>query len=214
MTEAYARLATAVVDGDVAEALRLIHGWLDDGTDPRLIVDEGLMAGMDDVGSRMRSGECFIPEVLLSARTTQACLDVLQPLLVDGHGHGRGKMVIGTVEGDMHDIGKNLVAMLMSGAGFEVVNLGTGVTAGLFVTAVREHEPQIVGMSAMLTTTMPSMERTIVKLEEAGLRDSVKVMVGGAPVTQAWADRVGADAYGENAAAAVEKARALVLSCA
>ena len=165
---------------------------------------------MEVVGVRMREGECFIPEVLLSARVMQACLDLLRPQMAEGEDAGFGCVVIGTVEGDLHDIGKNLVAMLLQGAGFSVVNLGTGVTAADFVTAVREHSPSLVGMSALLTTTLPRMDETIAALEEAGLRDSVKVLVGGAPVTSAWAEEIGADGYGANAGMAVERAKELV----
>jgi 5-methyltetrahydrofolate--homocysteine methyltransferase len=165
---------------------------------------------MEVVGERMREGECFIPEVLLSARTMQGALELLRPYMAEGEGAAAGTVVIGTVEGDLHDIGKNLVGMLLQGAGFAVVNLGTGVTAAQFVAAVREHAPQILGMSALLTTTLPHMGETIAALKEAGLRESVKVLVGGAPVTQAWADEVGADGYGANAALAVERAKARV----
>jgi 5-methyltetrahydrofolate--homocysteine methyltransferase len=162
------------------------------------------------VGERMRSGECFIPEVLLSARTMQSALELLKPHMVEGDSASLGTVVIGTVEGDLHDIGKNLVAMLLQGAGFEVVNLGTGVTAAQFVAAVREHDAQIIGMSALLTTTLPRMKETIEALVAAGLRDTVKVMVGGAPVTAAYAAEVGADGYGANAGMAVERAQALL----
>ena len=165
---------------------------------------------MEVVGARMREGECFIPEVLLSARVMQACLDLLRPQMAAGDEAGMGTVVIGTVEGDLHDIGKNLVGMLLQGAGFTVVNLGTGVTAAAFVAAVREHAPQIVGMSALLTTTLPRMAETIAALGEAGLREHVKVMVGGAPVTVAWAEEIGADGYGANAGMAVERAKELV----
>ena len=165
---------------------------------------------MDVVGARMREGECFIPEVLLSARVMQACLDILRPLMAEGEGGGFGTVVIGTVEGDLHDIGKNLVGMLLQGAGFTVVNLGTGVTAEAFVAAVREHAPQLLGMSALLTTTLPHMSETLAALKAAGLRESVKVMVGGAPVTAAYAEEIGADGYGANAGMAVERAKELV----
>ncbi len=158
----------------------------------------------------MRDGDCFIPEVLLSARVMQSCLDLLRPHMAAGEEAGGGTVVIGTVEGDLHDIGKNLVGMLLQGAGFTVVNLGTGVTAAAFVAAVREHAPQIVGMSALLTTTLPHMAETIAQLKDEGLRDSVKVMVGGAPVTAAFADEIGADGYGANAGMAVERAKELV----
>ena len=165
---------------------------------------------MEVVGERMRDGDCFIPEVLLSARVMQSCLDLLRPHMAAGEGAGMGCVVLGTVEGDLHDIGKNLVGMMLQGAGFTVVNLGTGVKADDFVAAVREHSPQIVGMSALLTTTLPHMGETIAALKEAGLRDAVKVMVGGAPVTAAYAEEIGADGYGANAGMAVDRAKALV----
>jgi methanogenic corrinoid protein MtbC1 len=165
---------------------------------------------MDVVGARMREGECFIPEVLLSARVMQACLDLLRPLMAAGDEAGMGTVVIGTVEGDLHDIGKNLVGMLLQGAGFTVVNLGTGVTASDFVAAVKEHRPRIIGMSALLTTTLPHMSETIALLKDEGLRDAVKVMIGGAPVTAAYAEEIGADGYGANAGMAVERAKELV----
>jgi methanogenic corrinoid protein MtbC1 len=165
---------------------------------------------MEVVGARMREVECFIPEVLLSARVTQACLDLLRPHMAAGDSAGMGTVLIGTVEGDLHDIGKNLVGMLLQGAGFEVVNLGTGVTAAAFVAAVREHSPQLLGMSALLTTTLPHMSETLAALKAEGLRDSVKVMVGGAPVTAAYAEEIGADGYGANAGMAVERAKELV----
>ncbi len=204
------QLKQSIIDGNEAVALAMTQALVASGAAPREILDEALLPGMDVVGARMREGECFIPEVLLSARVMQACLDLLRPLMAEGEGSGFGTVVIGTVEGDLHDIGKNLVGMLLSGAGFTVVNLGTGVTAEAFVAAVREHQPQIVGMSALLTTTLPHMAETIARLKESGLRESVKVMVGGAPVTAAWAEEIGADGYGANAGMAVERAKELV----
>jgi 5-methyltetrahydrofolate--homocysteine methyltransferase len=204
------QLKQAIIDGDQAVALALTQALLATGASPREVLDSALLPGMEVVGVRMREGECFIPEVLLSARVMQACLDLLRPLMAEGEGSGFGCVVIGTVEGDLHDIGKNLVGMLLSGAGFTVVNLGTGVTSEAFVAAVREHSPQIVGMSALLTTTLPHMAETIAQLKAEGLRDSVKVMVGGAPVTAAWAAEIGADGYGANAGMAVERAKELV----
>jgi corrinoid protein of di/trimethylamine methyltransferase len=204
------QLRQAIIDGNESVATAMTSALLASGASPREILDAALLPGMDVVGQRMREGECFIPEVLLSARVMQACLDLLRPQMAEGEGSGFGCVVIGTVEGDLHDIGKNLVGMLLSGAGFEVVNLGTGVTAADFVAAVREHAPRIVGMSALLTTTLPHMAETIALLEDEGLRDSVKVMVGGAPVTQAYADEIGADGYGANAGMAVERAKELV----
>jgi len=203
-------LAKAVIDGDQAAATSLTSAFLAAGRGARELLDAALLPAMDEVGARMREGEIFIPEVLLSARVMQACLDLLKPHLAAGERAATGTVVIGTVEGDLHDIGKNLVAMLLEGAGFEVVNLGTGVTASQFVEAAREHGADVVGMSALLTTTMPHMRETIAALDEAGLRGKVKVMVGGAPVTAAWAKEIGADGYGSNAAEAVEEAKKLV----
>jgi 5-methyltetrahydrofolate--homocysteine methyltransferase len=203
-------LKQAIIDGDAAVATALTQALLAGGASAREILDEALLPGMEVVGVRMREGECFIPEVLLSARVMQGCLDLLRPHMAAGEEAGMGTVVIGTVEGDLHDIGKNLVGMLLSGAGFAVVNLGTGVTSADFVAAVKEHAPRIVGMSALLTTTLPHMAETIALLKDEGLRDSVKVMVGGAPVTAAYAEEIGADGYGANAGMAVERAKELV----
>ena len=204
------QLKQAIIDGNEGVAVAMTQALVATGATPREILDEALLPGMDVVGARMREGECFIPEVLLSARVMQACLDLLRPLMAAGDEAGMGTVVIGTVEGDLHDIGKNLVGMLLSGAGFTVVNLGTGVTASDFVAAVKEHQPRIVGMSALLTTTLPHMAETIAALKAAGLRDAVKVMVGGAPVTAAYAEEIGADGYGANAGMAVQRAKELV----
>jgi 5-methyltetrahydrofolate--homocysteine methyltransferase len=202
-------LKQAIIDGSADTATALTQALLATGASPREILDEALLPGMEVVGQRMRDGDCFIPEVLLSARVMQACLDLLRPHMAADEEAGGGVVVIGTVEGDLHDIGKNLVGMLLQGAGFTVVNLGTGVSPADFVAAVREHAPRIVGMSALLTTTLPHMSETIAALKDAGLRDSVKVMVGGAPVTAAYADEIGADGYGANAGMAVERAKEL-----
>jgi corrinoid protein of di/trimethylamine methyltransferase len=203
-------LKQAIIDGNAEVATALTAALLASGASAREILDDALLPGMEVVGQRMREGECFIPEVLLSARVMQSCLDLLRPHMAAGESASAGTVVIGTVEGDLHDIGKNLVAMMLSGAGFEVVNLGTGVSAAAFVGAVKEHGAAILGMSALLTTTLPRMAETIAALKEAGLRESVKVMVGGAPVTAAFAEELGADGYGANAGLAVEKAKALV----
>jgi corrinoid protein of di/trimethylamine methyltransferase len=204
------QLKQAIIDGNEAVALAMTQALIATGASPREVLDAALLPGMEVVGARMREGECFIPEVLLSARVMQACLDILRPLMAAGDSAGMGTIVIGTVEGDLHDIGKNLVGMLLQGAGFTVVNLGTGVAAQDFVAAAREHEAQIIGMSALLTTTLPRMAETIAALKEAGLREQVKVMVGGAPVTEAYAAEIGADGYGANAGMAVERAKELV----
>ena len=203
------QLKQAIIAGDAGVVTALTQALLASGATARKILDGALLPGMEVVGVRMREGECFIPEVLLSARTMQGALDLLRPHMLEGETAGSGTVVIGTVEGDLHDIGKNLVGMLLQGAGFTVVNLGTGVKAQDFVAAVREHGAQLLGMSALLTTTLPHMAETIAALKDAGLRGSVKVMVGGAPVTQAYADEVGADGYGANAGMAVERAKEL-----
>lgn len=210
MSEVFQKIAELLILGDAAELKSLIEKALGQGHSPREILDQGLIAGMSQVGERMKTGEMFIPEVLLSARTMQAAMEVLKPLLSPQEASGVGTYLIGTVEGDVHDIGKNLVAMMLSGAGFKVIDLGVDVKPQAFVAAVREHKPQIVGMSALLTTTIPKMKETIEALEEAGLRDKVKVMAGGAPVTQNLVDDFGADAYGASAWSAVEKAKALI----
>jgi len=203
------QLKQAIIDGNEGVAVAMTQALLATGATPREVLDSALLPGMEVVGTRMREGECFIPEVLLSARVMQACLDLLRPQMAEGEEAGLGTVVIGTVEGDLHDIGKNLVGMLLQGAGFTVVNLGTGVTAQDFVSAVSEHSASVLGMSALLTTTLPHMAETIAALKEAGLRDAVKVLVGGAPVTAAWADEIGADGYGANAGMAVERAKEL-----
>ncbi len=165
---------------------------------------------MDVVGQRFKACEMFIPEVIRSANTMHTAMDIIRPLLSESDAAGLGRVVIGTVEGDLHDIGKNLVAMMLEGAGFKVVNLGTDIKPQGFVEAAKEHKANILGMSALLTTTMPKMRETINALQEAGIRNQIKVMAGGAPVTQDFVDEIGADAYGANAAAAVEKAKAFV----
>jgi 5-methyltetrahydrofolate--homocysteine methyltransferase len=210
MEDTYRGLSNAVIEGDMEATRRLTQSALDSGVGARDVLEGGLLPGMDIVGRRFRQGEMFIPEVLLSARTMQSGMDILRPLLSQKEAAGIGTVVIGTVEGDIHNIGKNLVGMLMEGAGFKVVDLGMDVKTQAFVAAAREHKPDIVAMSALLTTTMPKMAETVNALKEAGIRDQLKVMVGGAPVTDDFAKKIGADAYGSNAASAVDKAKALV----
>jgi len=210
LTDTYASLQAAVIDGDGQRTLDLTRTLLGQGASAREILDQGLLPAMDVVGQRMRSGEAFIPEVLLSARTMQGGLELLKPLLAAADTGNLGTIVIGTVEGDVHDIGKNLVAMMLEGAGFTVVNLGTGISAQQFVAAVKEHRPQLLAMSGLLTTTIPGMGDTLNALEAEGLRDGLNVVCGGAPVTQAFVDDIGADGYGPNAAAAVDLAKRLV----
>ena len=203
------QLAAAVLEGDCEKVPQLVQQGLDRGLAPKEILDNGLVAGMDEVGNLFRCGEMFVPDVLISADAMQAGLQVLRPHLIASGTKLIGKIAIATVKGDLHDIGKNLVAMMCEGAGFEVIDLGFDVDPARFVEAVKEHRPDIVGMSALLTTTMRAMAMTIRALQEAGLRDTVKVMVGGAPVDAAFAERIGADGYGSNAPNAVELAKKL-----
>jgi 5-methyltetrahydrofolate--homocysteine methyltransferase len=203
------KITSNLYAGEDQEVAELVQEALDQGMAPAEILEGGLIAGMDEVGRDFKAGDLFVPEVLIAARAMQAGMDVLRPLLAESDVPSAGKYVIGTVKGDLHDIGKNLVKMMLAGAGFETIDLGTNVGPEAFVEAVREHQPQLVGMSALLTTTMVQMKATIEALHEAGLRESVKIMVGGAPVTDAFAQEIGADAYAADAASAVDFARGL-----
>ena len=210
MADILEKIASNLYDGEDEEVAELVQEALDQGMKPGEILSGGLIAGMDEVGKDFKAGDLFVPEVLIAARAMHAGMNILRPLLAEGDVPSAGKYLIGTVEGDLHDIGKNLVKMMLEGAGFETIDLGTDVKPDVFVDAVREHQPKIVGMSALLTTTMVSMKATIEVLEEAGVRDAVKIMVGGAPVTAAFAEEIGADAYAPDAASAVDIARGLV----
>ena len=204
------QIASNLYNGEDGVVADLVQQALDQGMTPAEILDGGLIVGMDEVGRDFKAGDLFVPEVLIAARAMHAGMNVLRPLLAESDVPSAGKYVIGTVQGDLHDIGKNLVKMMLEGAGFETIDLGTDVNPDTFVAAVREHQPQLVGMSALLTTTMPGMKATIEALQEAGLRDAVRIMVGGAPVTAAFAEQIGADAYAPDAATAVDVARSLV----
>lgn len=201
------RLRDAVIAGDATLSRELAQQALAAGHEALALINDYMTPAMDEVGRRFESSEYFVPELLLSARAMKAGLELIRPLLVAGDDQSAGSVVIGTVKGDLHDIGKNLVAALLEGAGFEVLDLGVNVAPESIVAAVQERHADIVALSALLTTTMPSMESTIVALEEAGLRDKVKVLVGGAPVTQRFSDSIGADGYGSTAVAAVNLAR-------
>jgi 5-methyltetrahydrofolate--homocysteine methyltransferase len=192
------------------EIADLTDDALDEGLTADVILNKGLMPGMDHVGVEFKAGNMFVPEVLRSAKTMQTSMDILKPLLAESGTKMVGKVLLGTVKGDLHDIGKNLVGMMCEGAGFEVQDIGKDIAPEGFVEAVKEFEPDVVGMSALLTTTMRAMESTIKVLEEAGLRDKVKIMIGGAPVTQAFSDQIGADGYASNAASAAELAKKFV----
>jgi 5-methyltetrahydrofolate--homocysteine methyltransferase len=203
-------ISTAVIEGDLDEIEDLTEDALDEDLSAEKILNQGLMPGMDHVGVEFRAGNMFVPEVLRSAKTMQMSMDIIRPLLAETGVKTVGKVLLGTVKGDLHDIGKNLVGMMCEGAGFEVKDIGKDVEPQGFMDAIKEFEPDVVGMSALLTTTMRAMESTIKVLEEAGLRDQVKIMIGGAPVTQAFADQIGADGYASNAASAADLAKKLV----
>jgi 5-methyltetrahydrofolate--homocysteine methyltransferase len=210
MSEILEQISTAVIEGNVDDIQDLTNDALDEGITSADVLNKGLMPGMDFVGVEFKAGNMFVPEVLRSAKTMQISMDILKPLLAQSGTKLVGKVIIGTVKGDLHDIGKNLVGMMCEGAGFEVKDIGKDVSPEQFVEAVKQFEPDILGMSALLTTTMRTMESTIKVLEEAGVRDKVKIMIGGAPVTQAFADKIGADGYASNAAAAADLAKRLV----
>jgi len=204
------KISSCVIEGNLNDVKALTNQALAEGISAKDILDQGLMPGMDHVGVEFKAGNMFVPEVLRSAKTMSSSMEILKPILAEKGVQMVGKVVLGTVKGDLHDIGKNLVGMMCEGAGFEVIDLGKDIAPEAFVEAVKEHNPDIVGMSALLTTTMRTMESTIKALEEAGLRDKIKVMVGGAPVTKDFAEKIGADAYASNAAAAAEMATKFV----
>ena len=210
MLDLYGKMSEVLIAGNTEEIKKVTQDALDSGIQAQEILEKGLLPGMNVVGQRFKAYEMFIPEVIRCANAMHAAMDIIRPLLSEKDAAGVGTVVIGTVEGDLHDIGKNLVAMMLKGAGFMVVDLGIDVKPRTFVEAVKEHRPDILGMSALLTTTMPKMEEIINALLEAGIRDQIKVMAGGAPVTQDFVDEIGADAYGSNATAAVEKGKAFL----
>ncbi len=210
LEDLYLQMQDDLYDGLKEEIPQQVREALARGQSPQEVLDEGLVAGMDIVGVDFRDGILFVPEVLMAANSMKAGMEILRPLLTETGAPQVGKAVVGTVKGDIHDIGKNLVAMMFEGAGFEVINLGINVDAEQFVAAIREHKPDIIGMSALLTTTMPYMKVVVDTLGEEDLRDEVYVMVGGAPVTENFAREVGADAYGRDAAVSVEIAKSFM----
>lgn len=202
-------LHKALLTGDAATAKAVTEAALADGADPLSLVQDTMMPAMDEVGKKFEANEYFVPELLLAARAMKGCLELIRPLLAAGGIEPVGRIVIGTVKGDLHDIGKNLVAAMLEGGGYEVIDLGVNVDPQKFVRAVKEKNAHIVALSALLTTTMPAMKTTIEALTKAGVRDSVKIMIGGAPVTEAFAKEIGADGFSQNAAGAVNLARGL-----
>ncbi len=206
----FEKMADAVISGKQDLVDELTQKAVDEGTEPNEIINKGLINGMNIVGKRFKAGDMFVPEVLMSAKAMKAGMNIVKPLLLEGEMPSAGKVLLGTVSGDLHDIGKNLVGMMMESGGLEIVNLGTDIEPDEFAQQVREHEPDVLGMSALLTTTMLAMRDTIEILEEEGLRDSVKIMVGGAPVTKEFADEIGADGWAPDAASAKDLAFDLI----
>ena len=203
-------IVAALVAGDMAAVIQRTRAELDNGTKAGEILTQGLIKGMDIVGEKMESGDMFIPEVLRCAKIMHAGLELLKPLLCEEEVESAGKIVIGTVKGDLHDIGKNLVKMMMESAGFEVIDLGVNVAPEIFIKAITENNPDIIALSALLTTTMPMMKQTIDTITEHGLRDTVKVLVGGAPVTRKFAEEIGADGYAADAGSVNKLAKSLI----
>jgi len=201
-------LGEAIIKGDQSSAVKLTKEAIDGGVSPAEILNNGLVAGMSVIGERFKKNEVYIPEVLIAARAMKSAMEILQPRLTATGVKPIGTVVIGTVQGDLHDIGKNLVAMMLKGAGFNVVDLGVDCSAEKFIAAVSEHKANIIAMSALLTTTMPAMEKGIKAIKDAGVK--AKVMIGGAPVTQGYADKIGADGYSADAASAVDLAKKLM----
>jgi 5-methyltetrahydrofolate--homocysteine methyltransferase len=206
----YSRLYDAILNGDAKTAVAVTKEAIAADADPLEIVSKYMIPAMDETGKRFECEEYFVPELLLAARAMKGSLELIRPLLTERGAQPTGRVVIGTVKGDLHDIGKNLVSSMLEGGGFEVIDLGADVTPDKFVEAAKAHNANIVCLSALLTVTMPSMKNTIEALKTAGIRERVRVLIGGAPVTQQYADEIGADGYGENATVAVHLARKMV----
>lgn len=200
----FSKLADGVFRGDFSTVENLTKQFIDAGVNPMDIINKGLIEGMNIVAPKFKAGEMFVPEVMMAAKSMHTGLELVKPLIADADVPSKGTFLVGTVKGDLHDIGKNLLVMILQSAGFNVIDLGVDVPVEKFVEAVKEYNPQFLGLSALLTTTMPLMKETIDALKEAGLRDNVKVLVGGAPVTQSFADEIGADGYAIDAMVAKE----------
>lgn len=200
----FENLSEAVIAGNEQKVVELTGLALNDGVAPLSIINDGLIAGMNVVGKRFKEGDMFVPEVLMSARAMGAGVELIKPHLLDGEVPNKGTIVIGTVKGDLHDIGKNLVSMMLESSGYKVIDMGVDTAPEEFVAAAKEHNAQVVGLSALLTTTMLSMKETIEAFKSAGIRDNVKIIVGGAPISQSFCDEIGADGYSTDAAAATE----------
>jgi 5-methyltetrahydrofolate--homocysteine methyltransferase len=210
MSQELQELFDAILSGNAELAKEQVQAALDLNLEPSQILNEGMIAAMAEVGERFEKGEYFVPEMLIAARAMQQGLTILKPHLQQSDIVSQGKVVIGTVKGDLHDIGKNLVSMMLEGAGFEMIDLGTDVSADKFLEAVKDVPADVIAMSALLTTTMPQMKTVIETLKEAGIRDQVKVIIGGAPVTDSYAQEIGADGYAADASRAVKLAKSLL----
>jgi corrinoid protein of di/trimethylamine methyltransferase len=210
MTDIFKTINGMVVDGKFNDIEEQVQQAVDAGTDLNRLINDALISAMDIVGERFSEGEIYVPEMLVSAKTMKLGLNIIKPLLQSGEIENRGTIVMGTVKGDLHDIGKNLVTMMMEGAGFKIIDIGVDVKIENLVEILKKEKADILGLSALLTTTMPEMQNVIAVLKEAGLRNHIKVIVGGAPIDQVFADKIGADGYGKDAAAAVQLARELM----
>ena len=210
MIEHLNKIQEAIVNGQHKEIEELVHSALDDKVAPDLIVNKAMIQAMDTVGQKFSSGEIFVPEMLAAAVTMNTGLDLLKPILQQGDSESQGTIIVCTVKGDLHDIGKNLVVMMLEGAGFEVLDMGVDMNVENLIDKVKEIKPDILGLSALLTTTLPEMAKVLESLQAHNIRDQVKVMVGGAPVDEVFSEKIGADAYGKDAAEAVQIARLLI----
>lgn len=202
----------AVLKGNLSLAVESAQKAITENVDPQIIINDYMSKAMEEIGSRFESGQAFVPELLMSARAMKGALDLLKPLLANNSSARLGKVVIGTVKGDLHDIGKNLVASMLEGCGFDVINLGVDISSEKFVQAVKEHNANIVCLSALLTTTMNYMKEIVIALEKEGLRNNVKIMIGGAPISSEFANEINADGYSDNANSAVNLAKKLIAS--
>lgn len=204
------RLYTAILTGKLNIAKEVTSEAIAENYEPQEIINNYMAKAMEEIGARFETGKAFVPELLMAARAMKGSLDLLKPLLADNASVRLGKVVIGTVKGDLHDIGKNLVASMLEGCGFEVINLGVDISSEKFIAAIKEHDAQILCLSALLTTTMNYMKEVVQALEQSGIRQDVKIMIGGAPVTESFALQIGADGYSDNANAAVTLARSFI----
>lgn len=203
-------IADNLIKGKAPEVKELVQRAIDEGEDVEKVLNEGLVAGMSVVGAKFKANEFYVPEVLIAARAMKAGMGILRPILQEKNIKGIGTVVLGTVRGDLHDIGKNLVAMMLEGAGFEIIDLGVDVSPEKFIETAKEKKADLVGLSALLTTTMPSMKDVVKAVGDSGLKDKVKVIIGGAPLTQSYADEIGADGYAPDAASAVDEVKQLL----